>query len=495
MDTKATEVLLGGATRGGKTFFIKWSYIWWCSQIPGLQTDIFRLNYDDVIGNFMAGTDGFRVLLAPWLNDGLVTITESQVKFWNGSLISLEHCSSDDVLAKHQGRPKHLRTFDEATQIKEERIKWLRSWVSMDLPFKTSMPEQYRDVFPRIYYTANPIGESFGYFRREFVKARSAMAIEQVGAFKRQYIPARVSDNPSEDEATVIARVGEIGDAAIADALINGNWDAPVGDFYPEWYEPIHVVPDITPPLHWFRFGGYDWGQAEPFCFHFVAVSDGEPFTDNQGRKHWFPRGCYVVYKEYYGCDEQKPQNGLGLRNEDVREKLIALCEPEERWITWLTDKLPFQDRGGESIAEIFWNKGKGIKMIEADTSRIQGWSKLRDRLIGFKIDDQQVPMIVWCESCKAARDYIPMLQRHKSEGKRQDAQDHGEATHVCDTDRYIAMAYSRIKDLAEPDDVAKKSYVDSVNKMVSIASQVMTFDQVTKKIQRNKARERSNGW
>lgn len=141
MDTKATEVLLGGATRGGKTFFIKWSYIWWCSQIPGLQTDIFRLNYDDVIGNFMAGTDGFRVLLAPWLNDGLVTITESQVKFWNGSLISLEHCSSDDVLAKHQGRPKHLRTFDEATQIKEERIKWLRSWVSMDLPFKTSMPE------------------------------------------------------------------------------------------------------------------------------------------------------------------------------------------------------------------------------------------------------------------------------------------------------------------------------------------------------------------
>ena len=43
------------------------------------------------------------------------------------------------------------------------------------------------------------------------------------------------------------------------------------------------------------------------------------------------------------------------------------------------------------------------------------------------------------------------MLQRHKSESKKEDAEEHGEATHVCDTDRIICMAHTVITDAVLP--------------------------------------------
>lgn len=45
----------------------------------------------------------------------------------------------------------------------------------------------------------------------------------------------------------------------------------------------------------------------------------------------------------------------------------------------------------------------------------------------------------------------MPMLARHKSESKKEDAQEHGEATHAPDTDRIICMAHTVIVDSVLP--------------------------------------------
>lgn len=452
-DSKANEILFGGATRGGKSFFVRRAYILWCSQIPGLQCDIFRLHLDDIIGNHMEGETSFPVLLSEWERAGLCKVNQTEIKFWNGSQISLEHASDEaSVMSKHQGIAKHVRTFEEATQISSRLIQWLTGWVTMSEEMQSRVPEKWKGMFPRIYYTTNPIGKSAGYFRREFVKARPPYAIEKVGFFNRQYIPALVEDNPSENAEATRARVGNLGDQAVSDALLNANWDALAGDFYPEWSDERHVVEDFSPPAHWFRFRSFDWGTAEPFAVYWWAVSDGEPFRDLNNKQRWYPRGALIAYQEWYGCDDKDPAKGCRMRNEDIAQGILARSEYDFRNVITLTDSLPFQDRGGETIAQTF--QKQGVILTQGDTSRVPGWSQLRSRLIGIEIDSndgRRVPMIYFCDSCRYAREYIPALTRHASESKKEDAVEHGEATHTCDAIRLACMAHSVIKDRKEP--------------------------------------------
>lgn len=424
-DSDATWQLYGGATRGGKTFFVKLALIHWCSRIPGLQCDIFRLNYDDVIANYMDGPDGFPVLLNQWERDGLVTINKTEIRFWNGSLISLEHCSSDKAMSKHQGIEKHVRIFDEATQIPERRIKWLSGWVTMSEAMLEKVPDEWKGKFPKIICTANPIGPSAGFFRRVFVKARARESIEKVGAFKLQYIPAKVDDNPSVDATTTRERIAEAVDDSTADALLNENWDANTGDFIKEYNEEKHVVPDCIPPSWWLKWRSFDWGKNDPFCFLWMTVSDGQKFTDRHGRERWFPAGAVIVYREWYGCHEDNPAVGIGITNLEMIKGALARTVETTSGIT-VTDNLPFQRRDDELMADFYAKHG--LPLTLGNTDRVMGWARIKDYLKGI----DGTPMLYIVESCKYLRDYLPAIQRHDT--KMEDAVESGEATHAPDT-------------------------------------------------------------
>ena len=424
-ESDATWQLYGGATRGGKTAFTKLALIRWCSRIPGLQCDIFRFNFDDVIANYMEGDFGFPYLLNQWERDKMVTINKTEIKFWNGSLISLEHCSSDKAMAKHQGVPKHVRVFDEATQIPERRIKWLSGWVTMSEDMLARVPKEWRGKFPKIICNANPIGPSAGFFRRIFVKARPKEKIEQVGAWRLQYIPAKVEDNPAEDSETTRQRILEAADDATADALLNENWDANIGDFIKEYNEDFNVVPDCLPPAWWLKWRAFDWGKAEPFCMLWLALSDGQEFIDSQGNERWFPAGSVLVYREWYGCDPDSPAVGLGLTNLEIVKGTLARTTETMSGIT-VTDNLPFQRRDDELMADFYAKNG--LPLTLGNTDRVMGWARIKDYLKGI----DGIPMLYITESCKYLRDYLPAIQRHDT--KMEDAAESGEATHAPDT-------------------------------------------------------------
>ena len=57
LDTKATEVLYGGAAGGGKSHLMRIAAINWCAEIPNLQIYLFRRVRDDLIK-----THSFRTL-------------------------------------------------------------------------------------------------------------------------------------------------------------------------------------------------------------------------------------------------------------------------------------------------------------------------------------------------------------------------------------------------------------------------------------------------
>lgn len=463
LDTEATDILFGGQSEGGKSHFLRCALITYCLDIPNLQCALIRKKFADIANNHLSGRTGFRNLLAPLVELKKVDITQDGIKFWNGSQIYFQHCQDERQFDSAQGVERQVLAIDEATQISERLIRMFRTWVRLPVEMEADIPEHWKGKFPKIICTANPIGPSVGYFRREYVQSRPHESIEKIYGFKRQYIPSSYRDNPSVNEEAHQGRMQGLGDPGLIKALDEGDWNAMIGEFFPEWAEERHVVPNLTPPSHWTRFRTFDWGTAEPFVVYWVAISDGQPFKDSEGKTRWFPRGSLVFYNEWYGCDENDPAKGNRMRNEDIAEGIDRRTEYGHRNSPILTDSLPFQDRGGQTIAqtfaETFRRLGCSATLTLGDTSRVTGWSQVRSRLIGREIDSNdtyRTPTIYFTEDCKYARDYIPALTRHPSESKKEDAAEHGEATHACDAIRLACMAHTIIKDKVAPVDINK---------------------------------------
>lgn len=482
-DSDATEILIAGDTRSGKSFFVRKAYILLCSQIPGLITDILRLNYEDVLKNYMVGETSFPALLDPWERAGLVKITENEIRFWNGSLITLGHCSDERALRKHQGNQTHLRTIDESAQFTESQLRGLGGWITITEQFRKTLPERFQSAFPKIWHLTNFIGPGMGYYRNGFLEPRAPFAIEQVGQHRRQYIPMYLIDNDSEDAQRTIARIKEaFPDPSVQKALLECDWRAMVGDFLREFKEDKHVIPDHMPPAHLFKYRTFDWGVADPAACCWFYVADGQPIP---GVGKLIPRGALVMYREWYVCNPNNRAeggllNGQRYRNEDLARGIVARTTREENCSgLTLADSKPFQDGGGQTIAEVFMNNGCPLQL--ADTKRISGWAQLRSRLIGFEDGNGgSVPMIYFTESCSAARTYIPLLQRHPTPGKEEDAQEHGEATHICDAVRYACTARPLVRDT--PIDQTK--WVAT-----TVSTDNITFEQAIKRNQQLKRR------
>lgn len=452
-DSEATQILLGGDTRGGKTAGFKIWIIEMCATIPGLQCDIFRLHEDDVIAGYMTGDFSLLSLTSQWIKDGLVKHNQTELRFWNGSQINLEHCSTDNAMSKHQGIPKHIRAFDEAGQIPERRMKWLTGWMILNEDMKAKLPPEYREYFPKVIYLSNPLGPSKPYLRKRFVKARPKFSIEQVGAWKLQYIPFRVEDNPSEDAETTRLRVAEIADEATAKALLNEDWDAQVGNFFHMWDEDRHTIKDFIIPDFWLRFRTYDYGSYEPWACLWWAVSPGAEINNK-----YIPRGCLVCYREWYGCKAEHPSIEAdekitnlapkGWSHKDMANGIIDRTEERFDNQPTFTDKFPFIKLGGRSIAHDFQEAGVTLTLGELD--RKNRASQMISKLNGEKLlanSDEHWPMMLFFESCKYCRDYIPMVERHENEAKQWDYAESGEATHIVDCCTLAAVAHNIVAD------------------------------------------------
>jgi len=316
----------------------------------------------------------------------------------------------------------------------------------MPQEMREKIPDQYRELMPRILYTSNPGGEGHSYFKKWFVDAAKPLEIwttpDSEGGFNRQFIKARLTDNPSINPEEYRKTLRGLGSPELVRALEEGDWDALVGAFYTEFSRDLHVIPDITPPDHYFKFRTFDWGSYRPFSVGFWCVSDGEAFISN-GRKLRYPRGALILYREWYGKQPGQDNVGLGLRNEDIAHGILQRTKERNVSIT-LTDSLPFQDRGGKKIADTFAECG--VILTQADDSRIPGWSQLRSRLIGTK---DEGPLIYFCESALDTIRTLPLLQR--SIRKVETIED-GQEDHAADMVRYACMARPLVADAPKPD-------------------------------------------
>jgi len=442
LNTTATEVLYGGAAGGGKSHLMRVAAILWCSAIPGLQVYLFRRIREDLVKNHMEGPKGFRAMLAGWVLCGFVTIVEDEIRFWNGSKIYLCHCKDEKDIYKYQGAEIHVLLIDELTHFTESMYRFLRNRVRM---VGLTIPPPYAGQFPRILCGANPGNVGHLWVKATFVVSATPMSVWRTpandGGMLRQYIPARLEDNPSMavDDPGYEMRLEGLGSASLVAAMRWGDWDVIEGAFFDCWDSKRHVVAPFEVPQEWMRFRSGDWGSAKPFSFGWWAVvSDDYRAPDGV----WLPRGCLVRYREWYGCRPGQPNVGLKLHAEAVGEGIWQRERGDPRLSYGVLDPAAFAEDGGPSIAErIAKGSGGRVHFRPADNKRVSqrgalgGWDAMRARLVG---DDEGRPMIVCFSNCTDSIRTIPALQHDQD---RPEDLDTDMEDHAADDWRYACMS------------------------------------------------------
>lgn len=474
--SEANDQLFGGASEGGKSYFGRVAISLAGVQCEGLQMTLIRKKYEDILTNHLDGDKGFRALLYPLTSQGVVEITDKRIRFPKGNVCTFKHCQDERQFDSAQGNENQIVFVDEAPQIKERLIKAFKGWCRITPDHLSRQPKFWQSKLPWILQTGNPTGQSVGYFRKNYVKARPAFAIEETGGFRRQYVPSRASDNKSVDLKRHSERLADIGDPELARALDLGDWDAITGNFFSMWDSDRHVIKDFVIPDFWLRFREFDYGSYEPWATLWWAVSPGASIHKGTAHERYLPRGCLVCYREWYGCKAEHPQEDgddkitnlapKGWSNTDMANGIIERTEERFDSQPIFTDKFPFNNLGGRTIAKEF--KDAGIDLKLADTDRKNRAAQTISKLNGEKLmagSDEHWPMMVFFESCKYCQDYIPMVERHENEARTWDYQENGEETHIVDCVTLASVVNMVINDApTDTEEIINQSMKDRKN-------------------------------
>jgi hypothetical protein len=180
----ANEILWGGAAGGGKSYLVRALAIRFACEIPGFHAALFRRTFRELQDTHMMGPGSFHELLADGVARGAVQVLKSEIRFSNGSRISLNHCQNQSDAFSYQGAEFHLLAIDELCHFTERIYTYLRTRVRLG---GLKVPERYKEKLPLIVNTSNPGGIGHEFVRRTF----------------RPDMPYVIRRMPSEDGGTL----------------------------------------------------------------------------------------------------------------------------------------------------------------------------------------------------------------------------------------------------------------------------------------------------
>lgn len=423
------DVLFGGATGGGKTDGLLGDYLAQAIDYPGAARGIFfRRSYPELDEVVQRSHEIYRPM--DW-----------------------KYRQKDRTWVSPVGDTLRMRFLDKDN---DWRLYWGHSysWMGRDelgnWPNPAPLDKLYarlrsaHGVPTRMRSSANPGGPGHGWVKRRYIDPAppktpfmASLGFDQKTGqekfIERCFIPSRVQDNLilMANDPGYVDGLYAVGNAALVKAWLEGDWNAPVGQFFSEWDENVHIVSECALPPHWLRFRALDWGSITPFCCLWIAVSDGA--------LPQFPFGALVVYREWYGCkSEKEPNEGLNLLPADVASGIRSREHPDETIAYGVADYQINRRDSGPSIAEqmqphLYWRS--------ADKERPAGLQQVRGRLQGHdygKIGWR--PMLYIMGTCPHLIRTLPMLQH--DEDKPGDAfKASGTEDHAPDALRYGCMS------------------------------------------------------
>ncbi|WP_339884213.1 terminase large subunit domain-containing protein [Vreelandella maris] len=450
-DSIATEILYGGAAGGGKSHLMRVAAVIWCAEIPGLMVYIFRRLSDDLEKNHLYGPGGFFEMLSPWLKTGWAKYNGSKhyIEFWNGSRIFLAHCQHEKDKFKYQGAEIHVLLVDELTHFTESIYRYLRGRLRLGA---LEVPEKYKGMLPRAIAGTNPGGVGHNWVKHSFVDAAKPMEMHKTakpeGGMLRQYIPARLDDNPTllNNDPDYIDRLEGLGNPALVKAMKDGDWNIVSGGAFDDvWNANRHVTPRFKVPSTWYVDRGFDWGSSHPFSVLWFAESDGSEVELEDGSVFCPPKGSIVVCHEWYGA--KGPNEGLKLSAPEIakgiKERESSLINGE-----WLPANIKpgpadnqisnVNESGSDSVAKKM--EAEGVRWTESDKkpgSRVNGLEMIRTRLKEAAKDQPESPGLYFMDHCIKIIAHLPVLPRDQ---RNPDDIDTTAEDHDYDTLRYRVM-------------------------------------------------------
>lgn len=446
----ATEILYGGAAGGGKSHLMRIAAIVWCASIPELQVYLFRRHFGDLEKNHIQGPSSFLALLAPWIAAGLVkyNISKHEFTFWNGAQIHLCHCQHEKDVIQYQGAEFHVLLVDELTHFTPTIYRFLRSRVRM---VGVDLPPQYAGMFPRILAGANPGGVGHNWVRAAWVAMLKPFECVRMpreeGGLLRQYIPAKLADNPTmaANDPDYAARLAGLGNAALVKAMLDGDWNIVAGGALDDVWSDRLILPRFAVPASWPVDRSFDWGSSKPFSVLWWAEADGTEVVLPNGRKFAPPPRSLILLHEWYGASG--PNEGLKMPSAEIargiKKREAALCAG--KWVVATPRPGPADNAisavsqpGTPTIAKEM--EGEGIRWTESDKAsgtRKIGLDLIRTRMAEASKDRPEKPALYVMDHCVQAIAHWPVLPRDKD---NPDDVDTEAEDHDYDALRYRAL-------------------------------------------------------
>ncbi len=443
----ATEILYGGAAGGGKSHLMRVLSSVCCLQIPGLQVYIFRRYSDDLIKNHFTGPTGFPELLYPYIKNGTCSIVMSphaEIRFANGAKIMACHCQYEKDVQRFRGAEIHLLLIDELTLFADSVYRFLRARCRK--PDKLVIPEMMTKMFPGIAFPkivcgSNPGGQGHNWVKGTFIDPAKPGEIwrtpKEEGGMLRQFIPARLSDNPSLDQEAYAAQLHGLGTEWLVKAMLDGNWNITAGGALDDlWIEDLHCMPKFKVPDTWHVDRTFDWGSAKPWACLWFAESDGSDLILPDGSIIPTITGDLFVIDELYGC-AGKPDVGTGETPGEVARKILE----RDRELGYdvhdgAADSAIFAESEGRghSVAKSFSKAGVYWRPAnKSPGSRVNGLVLVRERLKAA-LERESDPGLFVFDHCRNFLRTVPTLQR--DETNMEDVNTHQE-DHIWDCLRY----------------------------------------------------------
>jgi hypothetical protein len=419
-DFKGRYGMIGGGTFSGKTELLRWY------PAQQIAEDDARIKAGEITESL-----GHALYLRremPLLRETMARCERDFYKVWpevqwkaresayvwpSGYRMTLGHMQNDDDWAKYASWQITLCLWDELPTFLKQQWDMLDFWVRQPAGSKLT---------PIHRAGGNPIGVGRAWVKKFFVDAgkpgtevvkTTQAEVEDPDGTRRMetvtrsriYIPAKVSDNKSVDQAAHIASF-EGKTASTKAAMLAGDWNAAVGDLLGEaWNDDVHIVKPYRISRLATRFRSCHFAYAGTTVHWWDTDVDGNLTCYRD--LHLTNHTAEMVAERVREVEEYEGEWSV---DKERGSKLTGVLGPALNW--------PKTGQYGPSVAETFRKVGVWFK--RADDNVQAAADQVRMRLVRRSKDPVTkkltVPALRFMNTCTASLESIPSMTADKSD-------------------------------------------------------------------------------